>query len=47
MLQDFIGGAKGILVILGLAALLALGGYTLVDVDARTPTFSSAVSTDE
>jgi hypothetical protein len=47
MLQDFIGGAKGILVVVGLAALLALAGYILFDFDARTPTFSSAVSTDE
>jgi hypothetical protein len=37
MLQDFVGGAKGILVVVGLAALLALGGYILFDFDARTP----------
>jgi len=42
MLQDFIGGAKGILVILGLAALLMLGGYIFSEFEARTPTFGSA-----
>ena len=33
MLQDFIGGAKGILVIFGLTAIIALGGYLLFDFD--------------
>ena len=30
-LRDFVGGARGILVVLGLAALIALGGYILFD----------------
>ena len=45
-LRDFVGGAKGILVVLGIAALIALGGYIFFDFDARTPTFSSAPHTD-
>ena len=47
MLQDFLGGAKGILVILGVAALIALGGYILFDFEARLPTLNSAPYTDE
>jgi hypothetical protein len=46
-LQDFVGGAKGILVILGIAALIALGSYILFDFQARLPTLSSAPYTDE
>ncbi len=47
LLQDFIGGAMGILVVLGLSALIALSGYLLLDFDARTPIFSTAPHTDE
>jgi hypothetical protein len=47
LLQDFIGGAKGILVILGVAALIALGGYILFDFEARLPMLNSAPCTDE
>ena len=47
MLQDFIGGGKGILVIFGVTALFALGGYILFDFEARIPTLSSAPYTDE
>ena len=42
--QDFLGGAKGILVILGIAALFALGGSILFVFEARFPTLSSAPS---
>ncbi len=46
-LRDFAGGARGILVILAIAALFGLGGYILLDVKVHVPTPSGAPYADE